>query len=490
MTALAGNSLRGVRLALAALCVAQFATVLEVTIVATALPTISADLGFHPGGVAWVITSYTVVLAGLLILGGRIADLAGTRLMFGIGLGVFTAASVGCALAWSPWALIAARIVQGAGAALLSPAALAALNELVTSADARRRALGWWTAAAAGGGAGGWVVGGLIVQTLGWRWLFAVIVPIGLVTLLVSPRVLGRLRRAGDHERRPLDLPGAVSVTAGIALVALALSRVAEDPLQWAGWVPMVLGAVLLGYFVRHERRVGSSRYVHAAQPLVPGRLVRTPGVVGGNLTAAALTGCTSPAMLTVVFYVQDTLRLPPADGGLLFPAFNAAAIAGSLLGPKLLLRIRALSVLLAGFAGVVIGIAVLLTLPARGLPIGTLIASFVLMGAGLGAASVASTTAGTANVASADLGVAAGLLNSTAELGTALGVALSTPLVARFEPMVGYRLGFSAAIVIGLLGAASAFTVRDAAEPAAPSGEGSSPTDRAERRTEPAACR
>ena len=139
--------------------------------------------GFTDAGLQWVFTAYALVFGGLLIFGGRVADVAGRRRMFLIGLGLFTAASAGCALAWSPAALVAARVLQGAGAALLSPAALALLTTLSEPGEGRRRAVGWWTAVAAGGGASGWVLGGLITEYAGWRWIFAVNVPIGLVAL-------------------------------------------------------------------------------------------------------------------------------------------------------------------------------------------------------------------------------------------------------------------------------------------------------------------
>ena len=147
-------------------------------------------LGFSDAGLQWVFTAYALVFGGLLICGGRVADLAGRRRTFLIGLGLFTAASAGCALAWSPAALVAARVLQGAGAALLSPAALALLTTLSEPGEARRRAVGWWTAVAAGGGASGWVLGGLISEYAGWRWVFAVNVPIGLVALVMTPWLL------------------------------------------------------------------------------------------------------------------------------------------------------------------------------------------------------------------------------------------------------------------------------------------------------------
>jgi MFS family permease len=428
-------------LGLAVLCVAQFVVVLDVTVVATALPAIGADLGFPAAQTSWVITSYTIVLAGLLILGGRAADLAGARRMFVVGLVVFAVASAACAAAWSPAVLIAARVVQGCGAAMLSPAALAALDDLIP-ADVRGRALGWWTAAAAGGGASGWVLGGVITELAGWRWVFALNVPICLVALVPIGRVLPRGVRA---VRRPLDLAGAALVTAGIAVGVLGLWWISEEAGAVRGWPALGAAVILLVGFARHERR--------AAHPLVPGGLLRRRGVLGGNLTAIALTGSTTPAMITVVLYVQETLRLSPGRGALLFPAFNVAVIAGSLAGPRIAGRAGTRRALLGGFAAVTGGAALLLTLPAQGMPAGTLAGAFCAMGLGLGVASVASTSAGTALVPAGERGVAAGLLNSSAQLGSAAGLAITVPLVASAAPMLGYRLGLTAAALIAVAG-------------------------------------
>jgi MFS family permease len=201
----------------------------------------------------------------------------------------------------------------------------------------------------------------------------------------------------------------------------------------------------------------------------VPATLLRTPSVLGGNLTAAALTASTSPAMITVALYVQDTLHLPPAQAGLLFPVFNLAVIGGSLLAPRGVRQIGVRRLLCTGFLGVAGGIALLIPLPLRGLPLSLLLSGFAVMGLGLGVASVASTTAGTAHVRDDERGLAAGVLNSSAQLGTSLGLALAGPIVASAAPMTGYRLGFGAAIVVALSGVAAA--------PAVP---------RAVRRTEP----
>jgi MFS family permease len=212
------NRRREQRFALALLCVAQFVVVLDATIVATALPAIGRDLRLPDGSQAWVITAYTVVLAGLLILGGRAADLVGARSMFVVGTLVFSMASAGCALAWSPAGLVLARRAQGVGAALLSPAALAALASVVRGQGARGRALGWWTAAGAGGGASGWVLGGLVTEFAGWRWIFAVNLRIGVLALVLARVLLIPAAAVPTRERRThLDLPGAVSRTAAIA---------------------------------------------------------------------------------------------------------------------------------------------------------------------------------------------------------------------------------------------------------------------------------
>jgi MFS family permease len=468
MSGYTGNTRGG----LAVLCAAQFVVVLDATVVATALPAIRTDLGFGLAGLSWVVTAYTVALAGLLLIGGRAADLGGARRMFRIGLGIFSLASAACALAWSPGSLIVARIAQGCGAALLSPAALAALYELIPAAEGRRRALGWWTAAGAGGGAGGWLLGGVITELAGWRWVFAVNVPIGLVALICTGLVLpgrttarpGDERPAtrdlpgrpaggpGENRRAALDLRGAALAAIGVALLVVGLSWISGDLGGWPGRLVTVLALAVLAGFLRYERR--------AAHPLLPAALLRRPGVLGGSLTAAALTASTTPAMLTAVLYVQDLLRLAPARAALLFPAFNAGVIAGSALGPRLIERLRIRRVLVGGFVAVAAGAALLTSLPGAGLPVGTLVTAFAVMGTGLGAASVASTAAGTVAVPGGERGVAAGLLTAQAQLGTAAGLAVTAPLVASAAPMTGYRLGFATAALIGAAGVAAALTV------------------------------
>ncbi|MFL6047845.1 MAG: MFS transporter [Propionibacteriaceae bacterium] len=440
-------------LALAVVCVAQFVVVLDVTIVTTALPAIRQALGFSDAGLQWVFTGYALVFGALLIFGGRVADVAGRRRTFLIGLTVFALASVGCALAWSAEALVTARLVQGAGAALLSPAALALLTTLTEAGESRRRAVGWWTAVAASGGASGWVLGGLISEYVGWRWVFAVNVPIAVIALAIAAHVLPPDRQSAKTMR--LDLGGALSATAGLALLVYGLASVGDRGLvQVASWLPLLLAAIAFVIFLRHEGRT--------ADPLLPLGLLRSRPVAGANLTAVAITASTSPAMFLAVLYVQETLGVPAGRASLLFPAVNLGVIAGSLLGPRLLGSLGARRTLVTGFSGIAVGTIVLLLLPDHGLPAIQLLGAFGVMGAGLGAASVASTQTGTDAADPEYRGVVSGVLNSAAQVGTAVGVALLLPLAAAIglDTMTGYRVGFVGAGAIALGGALAGLLV------------------------------
>jgi MFS family permease len=444
MSAFAGNRAGPPGLGIAVVCLAQFVVVLDATIVATALPAIRTALGFSAADLQWVITGYALVFGGFLIAGGRIADLAGPRRVFLLGLGLFVAASIGCALAWSPTALIGSRLVQGLGSALLSPAALALLTALTDAGQARRRAIGWWTAAAATGGASGWVLGGLLTQYLGWPFVFWVNLPIGLGAMAVAPRLLP----AGVRARgATLDLVGALTATTALGLLVYGLAGAGERGLLAVrSWTPIAIAAVLLMALARRERRL--------RDPLVPPAFLRSRPIVAANLTALALTATTTPAMFLAILYVQLVLRFSPARASLLFPIFNLAVIGGSLSAPRVLRRIGARRTLVIGFVGIGAGVTVLVAL-SPAIAVMQLLAAFTLMGTGLGIASVASTHTGTEAAEPARQGVASGLLNSAAQIGTAFGLAIVTPLATSggSPSMDGFRVGFLAAGTIVTLG-------------------------------------
>jgi MFS family permease len=439
MSALTGNRTAG---AVAVVCVAQFVTVLDVTVVTSALPALGRELGLTGDELSWVVTAYVLAFGGFLVAGGRAADLVGARRAFFVGLTGFTLSSLACGLAPDGWVLLLGRALQGLTAALLTPAALALLHAVTADGEARRRAVGIWTAAAAGGGASGWVLGGLLTEYAGWRSVFLLNVPIGVVALALSgvalPTVTGRPAR--------VDLPGALGLTAGLALVAYGLSEAAAaDPAPGLTVGTLLAGGLLLAATLAHERRT--------AEPLLPPGLLRGR-VRSASLVAAALTASTSPAMLLAVLYVQELLRLSPGRAAWLFPALNLTVIGGSLAGPGLIRRTGPRRTAVAGLLLVATGSLLLTAVPPAGLPVVRLVTAFALMGLGLGIASVASTAVGTAAAAVADRGVTGGVLNSAAQLGTALGLALLVPLATRSDDVLaGLRLGWVGAAAVAALG-------------------------------------
>jgi MFS family permease len=416
------------------LCSAQFLLVLDVTIVAVALPSVREALGFSAAGLQWVLSAYTLAFGGLLVAAGRAGDLFGRRRLFATGLALFGAASLSCGLATSAAALIASRAVQGVGAALAAPAALALLTAAFPEADERRRAVAWWTAAAAGGGASGWVLGGLLTEALGWQAVFLVNVPLCAIGVALIPRVLRESR--AEVENAPslarLDVPGAVSVTAGLALVALGLtlveSRGAADP-----WTvgSLAAGAASLALFARLERR--------APHPILPTWALQRPGFPAAAMAAVALTASTSSAMFLALLYQQEEMGRSAVEVGLWCAPLNLAVIAGSFLGARVPPR-RAMP---AGLFAVAAGALALVTLSAAGFAL-----AFAVMGAGLGIASVASTASGTQALPEAHQGIASGVLNAAAQIGTALGLALIVVVVTAH----GNRAGFAAAAAIAFV--------------------------------------
>lgn len=416
---------RGATLAL--LCSAQFLLVLDVTIVAVTLPTVRRELGFSPTGLQWVVSAYTLAFGGLLVAAGRAGDLFGRRRLFALGLALFGAASLVCGLATSPAALVSARAAQGVGAALAAPAALALVTAAFPEAEERRRAVAWWTATAAGGGASGWVLGGVLTETLGWRAVFLVNVPLCIAAVALIPRFVAESR----GPRTALDLAGAVTVTAGLSLVVLGLtlveSRGFDDPLALGA---AGAGVAALAAFVLVERR--------APHPILPAWALRRPGFLPATVTAAALTASTTSAMFLALLYQQDDMGRSALEAGLWSAPLNVAVIAGSFLGA----RVRPRRTMPVGLVVVSAGALVLVTLSAAGFAI-----AFALMGAGLGAASVASTASGTQALPEEEQGIASGVLNAAAQIGSALGLAV---IVTLASPL-GYRAGFVAAGALAL---------------------------------------
>jgi MFS family permease len=426
---------------IALLCVAQFVVVLDATIVAIALPAIQRSLHVATADLQWVVSAYTLAFAGFLVLAGRLADLHGRRRVFMAGLALFAGASLACGLSRSPGLLVAARALQGLGAAAVAPAALAAITSAVPDGPDRRRALGVWTAAAAGGGASGWLLGGAITQQAGWPWVFLVNVPIGVAAVALAPLLVPETRAEGGGRR--LDVAGAATLTTGLALVVLGLTRAQIDglrsPLATGG---LVAGAALLAAFARIEAR--------ASDPLLPASLLRADGMAPANVVAAAITASTSPTMLLCVLGLQSGHGRSALATGALFAPFNVAVIGGSFLGPRVVRGVGTRATMAAGLGGIAAGVLGLLASGGAGAAPSALLPAFAVMGVGLGCASVASTTAGTAAAGRAREGVASALLNTAAQVGAALGVAALLSVGAA----MGSPVAFAGAIAVALAGA------------------------------------
>jgi EmrB/QacA subfamily drug resistance transporter len=447
------------RAALWLLCTAQFVLVLDVTIVAVALPSLRDSLGFSAHDLQWVVSAYVLAFAGCLLLAGRGADLWGRRRLFMAGLAIFAGASVWCGLARASWELVAARTVQGLGAALVAPAALSLLTTTFAEGLERDRALGVWTAAAAGGGATGFLLGGVLTQGLGWRAVFLVNLPVGVAGLLLARPLLPEGRATGG--RRRLDLAGAVTVTGALVGLVFGLSRIEQaGPGSGAAWLPLAAAALLGGAFVAVERR--------ASDPLVPLPVLGNRRLTAAALVALLLTAVTTPNAFFVVLHLRDVHGYRPSLIGLTVAPVSLAVVAGSLVGGRLVGRLGPRPTMAAGLGAIAAGSAALATLsPAASAP-GYLVLGLVASGLGLGAAAVASTTQGAAAVAPDQQGLASGLLNSAAQLGSGLGLAvlvtvatsraaaLTPPGVAPTKAAVvdGYRWAILAGVAAAAAGA------------------------------------
>jgi EmrB/QacA subfamily drug resistance transporter len=459
------------------LCVAQFVDVLDINAVIVALPSIGRELGFSREDLQWVVTAYVLFFGGFLLLAGRLADLFGRRRMFVLGLALFTASSLLCGLAWSPLALVVLRAAQGLGAAIVAPAALAIISTTFPEGRERAFAMGVWTAVAASAGAAGLVAGGLLTDVLGWEWIFFVNVPVGAAGVAFSFVLLQADR--GEEATRRLDLAGAVTVTAGLLLLVYGLTRA-----ERAGFgSPLTLGTIalaltLLAAFLIIER--------NASDPLVPLCFFRNRDLSGSALVAFANTATSSPVGVLVALYLQGVLAYSPTLAGLLGLPFSISAVAGSFLGSRLTGTLGTKRTMVLGLLGLCAATLVTAGISADGgLPY--VVASAAISGLALGCSAVASTTRGTSAVEEEVRGLASGLLNSSAQVGTAMGLAVLFVIAAARtdavavggEPgaealVAGYRWAFFAGAGIAAFGAAATLRLvgRDAKHEVGPSGE------------------
>jgi EmrB/QacA subfamily drug resistance transporter len=408
--------------ALALIVTAQFMVILDVAIVNVALPSIKSDLDFSQTGLQWVITAYAILFGGTLLLGGRLADILGRRRMFVAGLALFAAASLLCGFAWSSSSLVAFRAVQGLGGALLAPAALALLMTTFAEGRDRNRALGIYGAASGSGAAAGVLLGGVITSYLGWSWIFFVNVPVGLAAIALAP-VLLRESRA-DLVHRHFDLAGAAAVTSGLMLLVYALTRATTD--GWSSAVTVGLlsaSAALIATFIAIESRT--------RLPLLPLRIFRLRALSAANAAMAIVGAVTFSEFFVLTLYVQDVLHYSAVQSGVAFSAFALTVVVASNVAQVVVGRVGIRTTLLGGLTLATVSIALLTQIPADGHYFWDLFPAFVLGGAGMGFSFVPITIASLTGVERADAGVASGLVNTSRQIGGAIGLAAISTIAA-----------------------------------------------------------
>jgi EmrB/QacA subfamily drug resistance transporter len=442
--------------ALALLCTAFFMVILDSAIVVVALPSIDADLGFSSGDLQWVLSAYLLSFGGLLLLGGRAADLLGRRRVFMFGTALFAFASLACGMAASVPVLIAARVIQGVAAAIMTPTALSILTTTFEEGAERNKALGVWAAIGGIGATAAWLVGGPITDGLGWEWIFFINVPVALAVVALSP-VLLRESRDREHGRR-FDVAGAATITA--ALVALVYAVVEAPDAGWADGQTLGLlaaSALLIALFVRLEAR--------AAAPLAPLRVFRSRALVGGNLVMFTLGMLAFGMPFVLTQYAQGVLHYSPLEFGLASVVMPVTAALGSITGQAIASRggLRAIAVIGLGLTG--LGCLLLTGVSVDGSYLGDIFFGLLVFGPGLGAVYVAASIVSLAGIREADAGLASGLTNSSFQIGGAVGVAiLSTVAVSQAEgtnPLAalteGFQAAFATAIVFAALGLVAA---------------------------------
>ena len=408
--------------ALALIVTAQFMVILDVAIVNVALPSIKSDLGFSQTNLQWVISAYAILFGGALLLGGRLADLLGRRRLFIAGLAIFAASSLLCGLAWSEASLIGFRAVQGLGGALLAPAALSLLMTTFAEGRDRNLALGIYGAASGSGAAAGVLLGGVLTSYVSWSWIFFINVPVAMAAIALTPLLLKESR--ADLPRRHFDLPGATSITAGLMLLVYATTRATSD--GWGAPVTLALfgaAAALVLAFVAIELRSRS--------PLLPLRIFRLRTLRAANATMAIVGAATFSEFFLLTLYLQDVLHYSAAESGVAFLGFALAVVVASNIAQLVVGRFGVRAVLTAGLLISAVSVAWLTRLPVDARYFSDLFPAFVLGGAGLGLTFVPVTIASLTGVERSDAGVASGLINTSRQIGGAIGIAAVSAVAA-----------------------------------------------------------
>jgi len=402
------------------ICLAQVMLLLDVTVVNVALPAVQRDLGFSATSLAWVVNGYTVTYGGLLMLGGRMGDLLGRRRMFLAGLAVFALSSASAGLALQPGVLVASRFVQGAGAALVSPAALSLLTLQFTEPRERARAMAIWSGLAGAGAALGVMLSGVLTDLASWRWIFFINLPVAALVIVATPRLVpeSRVSKNRTARRGRPDVPGAVLITLGLLLVVFGLLEKGNHPwlsFDVVGWV--AIGFLLLAGFALVE--------AHAAQPLVPLAFLRSRNRTIANVVRICYYVGFATLFFSLSLYMQHVLRLSALATGFAFVPFGLTIlISATVLAPRLLPRFGLRTLNGGGLALSTAGYILLAGLNAHGTYVADVLPGLILVPLGGGLVLVGSTVAGVDSATGEDAGIATAMNNASMQIGSAIGLA------------------------------------------------------------------
>jgi EmrB/QacA subfamily drug resistance transporter len=448
--------------ALVVLCIGMLMIVLDATIVNVALPSIQQDLGFSQNSLAWVVNAYLIAFGGLLLLAGRLGDLIGQRRIFLSGLGVFVVASLFCGIAQSQGMLIGARFVQGVGGAMTSAVILGMIVRMFPEPREQARAIGLYSFVAAAGGSLGLLLGGVLTEAINWHWIFFVNLPIGIATALLAMRLLDRDQGIGLAQGA--DVPGAVLITSSLMLGVYTIVEAADA--GWGSAQTLGLGAVslgLLGAFVAREAT--------ARTPLVPLRIFRSRNVSGANLIQVLMVAGIYGMFFLGALYMQRVLGYDALEVGLAFlPMALLIAVLSVGFAERLIMGIGPRAALIPGLVFVAIGLVLFARVPVDASYVTDLLAPMILLGIGAGLVFPSVVTLGMSGATQQDSGLASGLVNTTLQVGGALGLAvLATLSTTRTDNLVasgettasalteGYQLAFivGAGIVVAAVAVA-----------------------------------
>jgi EmrB/QacA subfamily drug resistance transporter len=428
-------------------CLAQFMVILDVSIVNVALPDIGDSLSFSTTGLEWVVNAYTLTFSGLLMLGGRAADLLGRRRVFLSGVGLFAFASLLCAVADTRGLLVGGRALQGVGGAVMSPATLAIIATSFTEGAERNRALGIWGAMAGLGGSSGALLGGVLTEGLGWPAIFSINVPLGIAVVLLGRRVIPEGRNV--HATRHFDVAGATLVTGGLFAITYGIVR--TDALGWGSagvLLPLAAGAVLIALFGLVEGRFARS-------PLVPLSVFRMRQLRGANLAVFLMYSALFALWFFLTLYMQRVLGFTAIEAGLAFLPLTLSVVAGSSVAPRLIARFGVRTTVTLGLLLATAGMLLLTSVRPDGTYAAQVLPGGVLSALALGIALVGSTIAAVQGVPQSQSGLASGLLNTSRLMGGALGLAILGTIAASHTKSVaassaaaaltdGYGLAFT----------------------------------------------